>query len=287
MGAGLVAAGQVGRSLAWGDEPAKEMAYGLVTYLWGKDWDVPTLIRNCTTAKLQGVELRTGHAHKVEPNLTAVERAEVKKRFADSPVALVGIGTAEEFHSPDPAQLAKAIEATKAYIKLGHDVGGSGVKVRPNNLPKGVPEEKTIEQIGKSLNLLGAFAADFGQQIRLEIHGGCARIPIVKRIIDVADSSQRRPVLELERQQPGGRRPGGQLQLAPQAVWPDGPHPALDSKDYPFAELIALFVQTDYRGWILSKVTALPRTRWPPALPNGGSTTRWWPRPRRSWGRRN
>ena len=61
------------------------------------------------------------------------------------------------------------------------------MKVRPNALPKDVPEEKTIEQIGKSLNLLGAFAADFGQQIRLEIHGGCARIPIVKRIIDVAD----------------------------------------------------------------------------------------------------
>ena len=103
VGAGLVAARQIGRSLAWGAEPAKEMAYGLVTYLWGKDWDVPTLIRNCTTAKLQGVELRTGHAHKVEPNLTAAQRPEVKKHFADSPVALVGIGTAEEFHSPDPA----------------------------------------------------------------------------------------------------------------------------------------------------------------------------------------
>ena len=85
-----------------GAQPGQDLSFGLVTYLWGKDWDVPTLIRNCTTAKLLGVELRTGHAHKVEPSLTAAQRAEVKKQFADSPVTLVGIGSAEEFHHPDP-----------------------------------------------------------------------------------------------------------------------------------------------------------------------------------------
>ena len=35
--------------------------------------------------------------------------------------------------------LKKNIEETKAFIRLCHDVGGSGVKVRPNGLPAGVP----------------------------------------------------------------------------------------------------------------------------------------------------
>ncbi|MBM4074183.1 MAG: twin-arginine translocation signal domain-containing protein, partial [Planctomycetes bacterium] len=29
--------------------------YGLVTYQWGKDWDLPTLLQNCEKAKVLGV----------------------------------------------------------------------------------------------------------------------------------------------------------------------------------------------------------------------------------------
>jgi sugar phosphate isomerase/epimerase len=265
LGAGLVAAGRVAEShaqrveaiaekagtLARGAEPGQEMSFGLVTYLWGKDWDVPTLIRNCTTARLLGVELRTGHAHKVEPSLNAAQRAEVKKRFADSPVRLVGIGSAEEFHHPDPARLAKAIEATKAYVKLARDVGASGVKVRPNDLPKGVPQEKTIEQIGKTLNLVGGFAADYGQQIRLEIHGGCAQIPIIKQIIDIADNPNVGLCWNSNASDLKGDGLAANFKLLRKRFGQTAHVRALDSKDYPFAELIALFVQTDYRGWVL------------------------------------
>ena len=48
-----------------------KMKLGLVTYQWGKDWDLPTLIANCEKAGLQGVELRTQHAHGVETSLSA------------------------------------------------------------------------------------------------------------------------------------------------------------------------------------------------------------------------
>ena len=154
-----------------GHRHPSKMRFGLVTYQWGADWDLPTLLANCEKTGTLGVELRTTHKHGVEPSLNASQRREVKARFADCPVTLVGLGSAEEFHSPDPSKLAASIEATKAFIKLSHDVGGSGVKVRPNDLPEGVPHEKTIEQIGRALNEVGAYGADYGQQIRLEVHG--------------------------------------------------------------------------------------------------------------------
>ena len=158
--------------------PGSSMKFGLVTYLWGQDWDLPTLIRNCTASKVLGVELRTTHAHKVEPSLNAAQRKEVRKRFADSPVTMVGIGSNERYDNPNPAVVAKAIEATKAFIKLSHDVGGSGVKVKPDRFHKGVEKEKTIEQIGKALNQLGEFAEGWGQEIRLEVHGQLSLIHI-------------------------------------------------------------------------------------------------------------
>src|SRR4029078_13194847 len=126
--------------------------------------------RNCEAAQFEGVELRTTHAHKLVVNLTKAQRAEVSNRFEDSKVQLMGLGSTFDNHTPDQAKLKKDIEATKEYIVLAHDVGSTGVKVRPNGLPKEVPVEKTLEQIGRSLHELGEFAAGYGQQIRLEVH---------------------------------------------------------------------------------------------------------------------
>lgn len=162
---------------------------GTVTYNIAKDWDVPTIIKNLTEAGMQGVELRTTHAHGVEISLPPAARAEVRKRFEDSPIALAGLGTICEYQSPDAAILRKNIEETKAWVQLAHDVGSPGVKVRPNGLPPGVPEAKTLEQIGKALKVCGAAAADMGVRIQLEVHGeGTARVPRVRTMLNHADN---------------------------------------------------------------------------------------------------
>jgi sugar phosphate isomerase/epimerase len=166
---------------------APTMRIGLVTYNLAKDWDVPTIIRNCEEARFNGVELRTTHGHGVEVHLTKDQRAEVRKQFADSKVTLMGLGSVFDYHTPDQAKLRADIEATRQYVVLAHDVGATGVKVRPNGLPKEVPREKTLEQIGRSLREVGEFAKDYGQQIRLEVHGSeTSLLPNIKTIIDVA-----------------------------------------------------------------------------------------------------
>jgi sugar phosphate isomerase/epimerase len=165
-----------------------KMRLGIVTYNIAKDWDVPTIIKHCAETKFQGVELRTTHAHGVEVSLNPVQRKEVKKRFHDSPVELMGLGSTFDFHTPDQAKLRADIAATKEYILLAQDVGAPGVKVRPNGLPREVPKEKTLEQIGRSLREVGEFGADHGVQIRLEVHGKeTSRVPNIKTILDVAD----------------------------------------------------------------------------------------------------
>jgi len=164
------------------------MHLGLVTYNLAEDWDIATIIKNCEAAQFEGVELRTGHAHKVEVNLSPEQRTEVRKRFQDSKVQLMGLGSTFEYHTPDQAKLRRDIEATRQYILLAQDVGATGIKVRPNGLPKEVPPEKTLDQIGRSLHELGDFARDHGQVIRLEVHGtGTAFPPRIKTILDTAN----------------------------------------------------------------------------------------------------
>ena len=180
---GIAGAAQTPRPTA---APARKgLKLGTVTYNIAKDWDLPTLIKNLTDVGLDGVELRTTHKHGVEISLSPAERAEVRKRFEASPVKIGGLGTTCEFHSPDAAAVRKNIDETKEWVKLAKDIGSPSVKVRPNGLPKEVPEEKTLEQIGKSLRECGAFAQEHGVTIQLEVHGtDTSRVPRIRKIFD-------------------------------------------------------------------------------------------------------
>jgi sugar phosphate isomerase/epimerase len=164
---------------------AAKMRFGLTSYQWASDWDIPAIIANCTRAKAFGVELRTGsnYAHAVETTVGSSRRGEVKRLFQDSPVKLIGIASPVRFDSPDPAELAAAIESGKAHVKLAHDVGASGIRVFPNDFHPEVPQQKTIEQIARSLDTLGRFAADYGQKIRLENHGTAGKLVTLAEIL--------------------------------------------------------------------------------------------------------
>ena len=225
---------------------------GLVTYQWGKDMTLPELISVCEKSRVLGLELRTQHAHHVEPSLTKAERAEVKKRFDDSPVTLVGYGSNAQFHEPDPERVKANIELTKKYIQLMHDCGGSGVKVKPNGLPKGVPHEKTIEQIGKALNVVGAYGAEYGQKIRVECHGrDTSRLPVMKAIFDVATHPNVYVCWNSNDVDLEGKGLEYNFDLVKNRIGDTAHVRELDVGDYPYPELMKLFVGIDFSGWML------------------------------------
>ena len=243
--------------------PAKQkMHFGLVTYMWGADWDLPTLIANCEKTGYLGVELRTQHAHKVETNLSPAQRAEVKKRFADSSVKCLGYGSNFEFHSPDPAQLRNNIEQSKEYIKLCRDIGATGLKVKPNDLPAGVPKEKTIAQIGTSLNEIGRFARDYGQLIRVEAHGNLTQeLPNMKAIFEHVTEPNVKINWNCNDQDllPPGLE--GNFNMVKKWFGDTVHIRELNVGEYPYQQLFDLFKKINYKGWILLEARTEPADR--------------------------
>lgn len=150
---------------------------GMVTYNVAAQWDLPTILKVCKSVGIAAVECRTTHKHGVEPSLNAEQRDAVRKQFADSGVVFWGCGTVCEFQSPDVEVVKKNIETCKQFVQLTHDLGGTGVKVRPNGLPKGVSTDKTLEQIGKALIDCGNIAEGFGIEIWVEVHGAGTQEP--------------------------------------------------------------------------------------------------------------
>jgi sugar phosphate isomerase/epimerase len=241
---------------------SSQMRMGFVTYLWGRDWDLPTLIRNCERTGLLGAELRTGHAHKVEINLNTAQRAEVKKRFDDSNVTCIGYGSNFEYHNPDQKVLRWNIDQTKEYIKLCRDIGASGIKVKPNYLPPDVPAEKTIAQIAESLNEVGKFAADYGQLVRVEVHGEKTQeIPNMKAIFDRVSEPNVKICWNCNDQDlwPPGLE--GNFNMVCKWLGDTVHVRELNEGTYPYRQLFTLLKGINYNGWILLEARTEPVDR--------------------------
>ncbi|MFC4874858.1 sugar phosphate isomerase/epimerase family protein [Negadavirga shengliensis] len=251
--------GAIGSLPALGSHGRQGMKLGLVTYQWGKDWSLQELIANCEKAGYLGVELRTEHAHGVEAHLNAKQRKEVRQRFADSPVTCVGYGSNFEYHSPDPAVVVENINQTKIYIKLCHDIGATGIKVKPNTLPEGVSREKTIAQIARSFNEVGKYAQDFGQLIRVEVHGRITQqLPVMKAIFDQVTESNVKICWnsnDTDLMDPGLV---ANFNMVKQWLGDTAHVRAFDENDYPYQQLFELFKEAGYQGWVLLEAHSNP-----------------------------
>jgi sugar phosphate isomerase/epimerase len=232
--------------------PGSKMRLGLVTYLWAKDWNIPMIIKNCSEAAINGVELRVEHAHGVTLDLTKSEREEVRKQFADSPVEIVGMGTNEQYDWPDRDMLRNSIETTKKWLQLSKDIGGSGVKVKPNQFHEGIPHDQTLEQIGKALDELGRYALDMGQLIRLEVHGrGTQELPNIKKIMDQVTNNGSTVCWNSNPEDLIGQGLEYNFNLVKDRFGDICHVRELNVGDYPYQQLMDLFVAIDYKGWIL------------------------------------
>ena len=234
------------------------MRFGLVTYQWGRDLDLPTLLKVCKQAGYGGVELRVEHKHGVTPQLNTAQRAEVRRRFAESGIVCVGIGTNEHFDSPDPAELRANVDRAKAWLQLSHDIGGSGVKVKPNNFHPHIPHQKTIHQIGKALRELAQFGAELGQQVRLEVHGSCKALPVIRSIMEVADHPNARVCWNCNGADLEGEGLEYNFWLVRKYLGDTLHVHELDRGSYPYDRLMELLVSMDYSGWVLLEAGSPP-----------------------------
>ena len=277
-----LASGKAPRVVEPSSDSAPQFKLGMVTYELGKDWDIETIIKNCEATGFEGVELRTTHRHGVEPSISKARRAEVRKRFENSRLRLVSLGTTCEYESPEAAVVERNIQETRRFCELAHDLGCLGVKVRPNGFPKGVPHEKTLDQIGQALGQCGNVARDLGVEIWVEVHGEGTELPTnIHRIMevenhpsvgvcwnsndnDVADGSVKQSfellkpwlrschINELWRTESPWHTPEGLRGLHTSAGFPEW------QKAYPWSELFGLFKSVGYNRYTLAEIPASP-----------------------------
>lgn len=240
--------------------PAEKKKYpplklGLMTYTLGKEWDIDTIIKNCSETGWVHAELRTTHAHGVEVSLTKKERAEVKKRFEDSPMEAISLASAFRYHYTDQAELKKNIDGTKEYLQLAADVGALGIRVFPNEFPKDVTREQTMEQIGKALGEVGEFGHNVGVDVRVCVHGkGTDEVQVIKKILVYSNSDHVYVNWNCNPKDVEG--PGLKANFNAVKDRIRGVHMHELTSEYPYREFLKLLRESGYDGYCNAEIDA-------------------------------
>jgi sugar phosphate isomerase/epimerase len=230
-----------------------------MTYNLARDWDLDTLIKNCTETQFEHVELRTTHAHGVEVTLSKAKRREVRKRFEDAGLKL-SLASAFAYHWDDPQKLQKSIDGTKEYTLLAKDIGAIGIRVFPNALlvDQGIPEEKTVAQIAQAVAEVGTFGAEHGVEIRLANHDrDTNRVAVIKKVFDAAECEH--VYMNWNCDRTDVESPGFEANFDSVKDRIRNLHiHDLNDPVYPYRKLFALLRRHGYRGYCNAEVQASP-----------------------------
>jgi sugar phosphate isomerase/epimerase len=232
------------------------MKLGLVTYNLARGWDIETIIARCESSGFEAVEFRTTHAHGVEVSLDGAQRAAVRRRFEDSGVRQLSLGSTCEYDSVDPDVVRANVELTNKIVDLAVDIGAAGVKVRPNALheDEGIPTEKTLEQIGTALRECGKHAEDTLVSIWLEVHGReTQHPPHIRRIMEAADHPKVGVCWNSNMDDVVDGSVAEYFELL--RPWLMSVHiNNLWNREYPYRELFGLLKDAGYEGYCLAEI---------------------------------
>lgn len=149
------------------------MKLSLDTYSIGADLTLRDLLELLPANGFQGVEFRceASQKHGVEPEISAEERRRIRSLIAGAGLEVSCLSTSQRYEYPDPALRQKAIERTKQFIDLAHDLGCGRIRVFGNDFPPGVPKPQVVQYVGESLRECGTYAEGKGVDVLLEMHG--------------------------------------------------------------------------------------------------------------------
>jgi sugar phosphate isomerase/epimerase len=125
-----------------------------------------------------------------------------------------------------------------------------------------VPKEKTIAQIGASLNEIGRFARDYGQLIRVEAHGNLTQeLPNMKAIFEHVTEPNVKINWNCNDQDllPPGLE--GNFNMVKKWFGDTVHIRELNVGEYPYQQLFDLFCKINYKGWILLEARTEPSDR--------------------------
>ena len=158
------------------------------------DWPLDKILDVAVANKYNGVEIR-GIQREMDlsksPHFNSAESIKAtKQKFADKNLKIVGFGSSAAMHHGAEAERSKAMDEAKRFIEIADKAGCPFVRVFPNNFPKDVEKEKTMELMSAGLNELAKFSKGTGVKVVMETHGDLIWSNDLVKVMSTVDDKQ-------------------------------------------------------------------------------------------------
>ncbi|RYG45160.1 MAG: sugar phosphate isomerase/epimerase, partial [Chitinophagaceae bacterium] len=139
------------------------------------DWPLDKILDVAVANKYSGVEIR-GIQREMDlsksPHFNSDANIKAtKQKFADKNLKIVGFGASAAMHHSGEAERTKAMDEAKRFLEIADKAGCPYVRVFPNNFPKEVAKEKSMELMAAGLNDLAKFSKGSSAKVMMETHG--------------------------------------------------------------------------------------------------------------------
>ena len=158
------------------------------------DWPLDKILDVAAANNYKGIEIR-GILREMDlsksPHFNSDANIKAtKQKFNDKNLKIVGLGSSAAMHHVGEADRSKAMDEAKRFIEIAYKASCPYVRVFPNNFPKEVPKEKTMELMSAGLNDLAKFSKDTGVKVIMETHGDLIWSDDLVKVMNTVDDKQ-------------------------------------------------------------------------------------------------
>ncbi len=158
------------------------------------DWPLDKILDVAVANKYSGVEIR-GIQREMDlsksPHFNSDANIKAtKQKFADKNLKIVGFGASAAMHHSAEAERTKALDEAKRFLEIADKAGCPYVRVFPNNFPKEVAKEKSMELMAAGLNDLAKFSKGSSAKVMMETHGDLVWVNDIVSVMKNVDDKQ-------------------------------------------------------------------------------------------------
>lgn len=152
------------------------------------NWDIKTIVEFAKRYKYDGVELRGAGRTHISPEISILEKREIKSIFEDNGIEICCISAYTRFSSPIKEERESNIDTLVRYCELAKEMGAPIVRSFIGDIPDGVTESEWTDYIPEALHTVGEKIKGLGVDVVIETHDYFSRGELVARLIEKSKS---------------------------------------------------------------------------------------------------
>jgi len=155
------------------------------------NWTFKNIVDFAAKNNYNGIEIR-GIQKQLDltkcPEFSSTENIHASLKLAEEKgLKFVDLGSSAEMHHGDETERQKNLDEAKRFIDLAHKLNCPNVRVFPNDFPKEVEKNVTIDLIIKNLVELGNYAKGSNVRLLMESHGAVVHVDDLEKIMRSAE----------------------------------------------------------------------------------------------------